>query len=109
MNLGIEDAYVFAECAADALAGTLDRLTDYGRLRHGVHRDVIRRIKMLTEIARGQPDVVGLLRHCLIPGLTRFGPTAHAMVELLTGLDHPVAVRGKASEVRDSRSVAMHR
>jgi hypothetical protein len=33
---------------------------------------------------------VGTLRHYLIPAMTRFGPTAHAMTALLTGLDHKV-------------------
>lgn len=36
MNLGIEDAFVFAACAADALQGDLTRLADYARLRHAV-------------------------------------------------------------------------
>ena len=37
MNLGIEDAFVFAACAADALEGNLPRLADYGRLRQAAH------------------------------------------------------------------------
>lgn len=32
MNLGIEDAYVFAECVVAALGGELSRLDDFGRL-----------------------------------------------------------------------------
>jgi 2-polyprenyl-6-methoxyphenol hydroxylase-like FAD-dependent oxidoreductase len=92
MNLGVEDAWVFAECAADFLAGQPERLEDYGRLRHAVHERVVRRIRLLTELARGQPGLVGLLREHLIPGLTRFGPSAHAMVALLTGLDHEVRI-----------------
>jgi len=32
MNLGIEDAYVFAKCAADELNGGGRRLADYGRI-----------------------------------------------------------------------------
>lgn len=90
MNLGIEDAYVFAEYAAEALTGRWDRLEDYGRARHKVHSSVVSRISALTKLARGQPDIVGALRHYLIPGMTKFPPTAHAMLELLTGLDHEV-------------------
>ena len=90
MNLGIEDAWVFAECAADALQGKGGRLEDYGRLRREVHRKVIGRVKALTQLARGQPDLVGALRRYLIPGMTKFPPTAHPMLELLTGLDHEV-------------------
>jgi 2-polyprenyl-6-methoxyphenol hydroxylase-like FAD-dependent oxidoreductase len=90
MNLGIEDAWVFAEYAAEALHGEWGRVEDFGRLRHGVHHKVISRIKALTELARGQPDLVGALRRYLIPGMTKFPPTAHAMLNLLTGLDHEV-------------------
>jgi 2-polyprenyl-6-methoxyphenol hydroxylase-like FAD-dependent oxidoreductase len=90
MNLGIEDAYVFADCARDALAGRWDRLEDYGRLRHQVHRKVIWRIWALTKLARGQPEFMGMLRHYLIPAMTRFPPVCHAMLQLLTGLDHDV-------------------
>ena len=90
MNLGIEDACVFAECAAVALQGERRRLKDFGRSRHKVHRKVIGRIKVLTKLARGQPGLVGGLRHCLIPGMTKFPPTSHSMLELLTGLDHVV-------------------
>ncbi|MEX3686864.1 FAD-dependent oxidoreductase [Paraburkholderia sp. BR14263] len=90
MNLGIEDAWVYAHCAADFLADQPGRLGDYGRLRHAVHEKVVSHIKLLTELARGRPDLVGLLRDHLIPGLTKFGPSAHAMVALLTGLDSDV-------------------
>ena len=93
MNLGIEDAYVFAECAVEALGGKLERLGDYGRLRRTVHERIISRIKALTELARGQPDLVGALRRYLLPGATKFPPTAHAMIALLTGLDHELSTR----------------
>jgi len=90
MNLGIEDAYVFAECAADALQGEWDRLDDFDCLRREVHHKVIGRVKALTELARGQPDLVGALRRYLIPGMTKFPPRAYAMTDLLTGIDHEV-------------------
>jgi 2-polyprenyl-6-methoxyphenol hydroxylase-like FAD-dependent oxidoreductase len=90
MNLGIEDAYVFAECASDALQGRWRRLEDFGRLRREVHHKVIGRIRALTRLARGQPDLVGALRRYLIPGVTKFPPTAAPTIQLLTGLDHEV-------------------
>jgi 2-polyprenyl-6-methoxyphenol hydroxylase-like FAD-dependent oxidoreductase len=89
MNLGIEDAYVFAACAADALGGNWDRLGDYARLRHPVHREVVSRMDRLTTLARGQPKWVAALRHYLIPGMTRFGPVAHRMRDFIAGLDEP--------------------
>ena len=90
MNLGIEDAYVFAECALRALGGDVSQIEAYGRQRHEVHTKVVARIKTLTAFARGRPDIVGALRRYLIPGMTKFPPTAHPMVQLLTGLDHEV-------------------
>jgi 2-polyprenyl-6-methoxyphenol hydroxylase-like FAD-dependent oxidoreductase len=90
MNLGIEDAYVFAECAVAALDGQSSGLEDFGGLRREVHHKVIGRVRALTELARGQPDLIGALRRYLIPGMTKFPPTAHAMLKLLTGLDHEV-------------------
>jgi 2-polyprenyl-6-methoxyphenol hydroxylase-like FAD-dependent oxidoreductase len=88
MNLGIEDAYVFAACAADALAGRWERLDDYERLRHPLQRQVVDRIHAVTAFVRGRPDLVGGLRRFVLPGLARFGPTAHLMARTLTGLDH---------------------
>ena len=93
MNLGIEDAYVFAKCAADELHGGDRRLADYGRIRHAVDAGVVERIKKLTQLARGRPELVALFRRYLIPGLTKFPPTAHQMIKLVTGLDHAVEVK----------------
>lgn len=74
MNLGIEDAYVFAECAVEALGGQPDRLDDHGRLRKDVHHKVTDRIRTLTELVRGQSDIVGAIRRYLVPGMTKFRP-----------------------------------
>jgi 2-polyprenyl-6-methoxyphenol hydroxylase-like FAD-dependent oxidoreductase len=59
MNLGIEDAFVFAHCAVDALHGNLKRLSDYGLMRHEVHARVVARVDRLTRLARGQPAITG--------------------------------------------------
>lgn len=93
LNLGIEDAYVFAACAADALAGDPSRLADYGRLRHPVHRGVVRRIALMTRLVRGRPAPVGALRHFALPHLARFAPTARLMARIATGLDHEVMTK----------------
>jgi hypothetical protein len=42
-------------------------------------------------LARGQPAIVGVLRR-LMPAITTFGPAHRSMVELVTGLDHPIEV-----------------
>ncbi len=90
MNLGIEDAYVYAACAADALNGHVERIWDYSRLRHSVHKMVVGRMDRLTALARGRPSGIGLLRHYLIPTMAGVGPLTRIMRDFLTGLDHPV-------------------
>ena len=98
MNLGIEDAFVFAQHAVDALgSGELARIAEYGALRHTVHKQVVSRIEKLTQLGRGQPDLVGLLRRYLIPGMTRFSPTEHMMMDLVTGLDHDMPLEHAAA------------
>jgi len=88
MNLGIEDAFVFAACAADALEGKLARLADYARLRSPVHAQVVRRMALLTRLARGRPELMGGLRHFLFPLVASFGPAAHRMRDFVAGVDH---------------------
>jgi 2-polyprenyl-6-methoxyphenol hydroxylase-like FAD-dependent oxidoreductase len=88
MNLGIEDAFVYAACASDRLDGRENALAEYERLRQPIHRRVVARMDRLTTLARGQPGWVGIARHYLIPTLTNFAPLAKTMREFLTGLDH---------------------
>jgi 2-polyprenyl-6-methoxyphenol hydroxylase-like FAD-dependent oxidoreductase len=90
MNLGIEDAYVFAACAADVLKGETTRLSDYGRLRQAAHRQVVSEVERLTQLARGRPGVIGIFRQMFVPFMTVFPPTARAVKNLVTGLDHKV-------------------
>jgi 3-(3-hydroxy-phenyl)propionate hydroxylase len=90
MNLGIEDAYVYAGCAADALAGRRDAIDNYAKLWHPVHKTVVGRMDYLTILARGTPEWVGLMRRYLFPTMAGFGPVTRLMRKFLTGLDHPV-------------------
>jgi 2-polyprenyl-6-methoxyphenol hydroxylase-like FAD-dependent oxidoreductase len=90
MNLGIEDAWVFADCAADALGGRLSRLASYPPLRHPVHRQVVRRIAALTRLMHGRPASLRELRDILVPRLIHFGPARRQFLRVAGGLDHPV-------------------
>lgn len=90
MNLGIEDAWVFAACAARALADDPAHMADYGRLRLPVHQSVVRRVELLTRLARGRPAPVAALRRLMLPLLTALPPTAARMRGTVTGLDHAV-------------------
>ena len=93
MNLGIEDAFVFAACAADALNGDLSRIADYARVRHAVDAAWVKTSRTLTGFVAGQSPAVRLIK--------RIGPPIAAsmpgLVELALkrglGLDHPTTVR----------------
>lgn len=93
MNLGIEDAFVYAACAADALSGAPGRLADYARLRHPVHGQVVARMRRLTTLARGRPRWLGAARRYVMPAIAAFPPAAQLMRRTLTGMDHQVRTR----------------
>jgi 2-polyprenyl-6-methoxyphenol hydroxylase-like FAD-dependent oxidoreductase len=92
MNLGMEDAYVYAVCAEELIKGCSGPIKDYSRLRHPIHKMVARRMDRLTALAPGRPGWVGLLRHYLIPTMANVGPLTRIMRDFLTGLDHPIRV-----------------
>lgn len=90
MNLGIEDAYVYADCAADALAGHPERLRDYATLRHAVHLSVVRRIGAVTRLVHGRPPWLRWLRDEVVPVAGHLGFARQLMMRTVGGLDHPV-------------------
>ena len=92
MNLGIEDAWVYAACAEGARNGDASRIEDYARLRRPVHTRVVARMDRLTTLARGRPRWVEVLRNSLLPAVAGFGPAARMIREFVSGLDHDVAV-----------------
>lgn len=93
MNLGIEDAFVFAACAADALAGQSGRLEDYTRLRHPIDAAWVRTARTMT----GRIETPGLLGALALrfapPLLARLPFVVDAAIGRAMGLDHPVRVR----------------
>lgn len=93
MNLGVEDAYVFAACAADFLAGEPGRLEDYGRLRHAVDGKVVRAVRALTGAVRDTSPTADLVRRMLIPVVTRLPFVMNRVLKTGMGLDHPVRLR----------------
>jgi hypothetical protein len=81
MNLGIEDAYVFAKLMA---AGEIEK---YGKTRHTVDQRVVNGISRLTEMPRGLTPWSSVARF-LLPIL---GPLiAPKMRKWLIGLDHEI-------------------
>ena len=93
MNLGIEDAFVFAACASDALDGDLSRIADYARLRHAVDAAWVNTSRRLTAFVASEAPAVRLVKRiappiaAAIPGLLELG------LKRAMGLDHPTAVR----------------
>ncbi|MGV8929104.1 MAG: FAD-dependent oxidoreductase [Brevundimonas sp.] len=93
MNLGIEDAFVFAACAADFLAGHTGRLDDYGRVRHPVDAAVVSRVRALTSAVRDTSGTADLMRRLALPLLSRLPFLTNRILRVGMGLDHPVTVR----------------
>ena len=93
MNLGIEDAYVFAACAADALKGDVGRLADYGRLRHRVDHQVVRRVELITRLVRARSPALQMLRHFGLPLAVKATALTKRFKQTATGLDHDVALK----------------
>jgi 2-polyprenyl-6-methoxyphenol hydroxylase-like FAD-dependent oxidoreductase len=90
MNLGIEDAWVFAQLAKRALdSGSTDPLAAYGRLRREADAGVVRRVKFGTETVLGY-GLAGRLRGLLLPVVTRVPAARMLAMRLVAGLDHPV-------------------
>ncbi len=84
MNLGIEDAWVFAELAARG------RLGQYGALRRHVDHDVVKRIEALTTMVIGEQPWLRGVRDLILPAMLNL-PLRGRMLRTLTGLDHKLA------------------
>ncbi len=86
MNLGIEDAYVFAALVAE------DRLSDYESLRRPVIESVVKTVARATEIPRGKTMTARLVRR--MPWLVSWmAPKAEGAVRTwVLGLDHEIGL-----------------
>ncbi|NBW07039.1 MAG: FAD-dependent monooxygenase [Caulobacteraceae bacterium] len=93
MNLGIEDAFVFAACADDFLKGQTNRLEDYNRLRHPVDATVVKRVRALTSLVRNVSPAAYILKGVVPPIVSRLPFVFNAALKVGMGLDHPVALR----------------
>jgi len=93
MNLGIEDAFVYAACAADFLNGEAGRLEDYNRIRHPVDAAVVDRVRGLTNMIRNTSPLADWLKGVVPPVLSHLPFVLNAGLRVGMGLDHPVVVR----------------
>lgn len=92
MNLGIEDAFVFAACAARFLGGEAGALTAYGDSRRKVDGDVVRRIERLTGLVRARGPFAPLVRAAVLPMVAHIRPLQHVFARMGMGLDHPLII-----------------
>jgi len=84
MNLGVEDAYVFAVLAAEG------RLQDYQRLRYPIDEAVMRQVERITAVPRGKTRLAKAVRS-LAPLLAPMIPLGASSVgRWVLGLDHEV-------------------
>lgn len=86
MNLGIEDAYVFAALVAER------RLEDYERLRRPVVKSVMQTVERITEVPRGR-SLLAKVVWTTAPVLAPFASfVTGSASEWILGLDHKVSV-----------------
>lgn len=82
MNLGLEDAWVFAELVRTG------KLSEYDRLRRPVDRGVVLRINVLSRIATAESWFTRFLRTFVLLRAIQVPFIRARMVATVTGLDH---------------------
>jgi 2-polyprenyl-6-methoxyphenol hydroxylase-like FAD-dependent oxidoreductase len=82
MNLGLEDAWVFAKLMRAS------QLPEYDGLRRHVDRRVVRRVDVLSRVASAESRFWRFARAYLLPAATRIPLVRSRMVATVTGLDH---------------------
>jgi 2-polyprenyl-6-methoxyphenol hydroxylase-like FAD-dependent oxidoreductase len=84
MNLGVEDAFVFAALASQG------RIEDYEAIRRPVVNSVVRHVEQLTAVPRGRSFAARLAR-TLLPVVAPVLPVVAGNVRtFILGLDHEV-------------------
>jgi len=82
MNLGLEDAWVFAELVRT------DRLRAYDQLRRPVDRRVVRRVELLSRLVTAKSAFTRFLRAFVFPTAVKLPLVRGLMVRTVSGLDH---------------------
>lgn len=83
MNLGIEDAWVFAQLARN------DQLSHYASRRYPIDRGVVRHVALFSRVVACEPAIFKLLRP-VVPWLVRAGLPTARMMAIVTGTGHPL-------------------
>jgi 2-polyprenyl-6-methoxyphenol hydroxylase-like FAD-dependent oxidoreductase len=82
MNLGLEDAWVFAELVRT------DRLESYDRVRRPVDRRVVRRVELLSRLVTAEAGFTRFMRTFVFPRAVTLPFLRGLMVRTVSGLDH---------------------
>jgi len=82
MNLGLEDAWVFAELVRT------DRLRAYDQLRRSVDRRVVHRVELLSRLVSAEAGFTRFLRGFVFPPAVKLPFVRGMMVRTVSGLDH---------------------
>ena len=82
MNLGLEDARVFAELVQT------NRLSDYNRRRRPVDAQVVRRVELISRIVSPESYCYRFLRAFVFPMAIKMPFLRARMMGTVTGLDH---------------------
>jgi 2-polyprenyl-6-methoxyphenol hydroxylase-like FAD-dependent oxidoreductase len=84
MNLGIEDAYVFAALVQQG------RQADYANARKPVDEAVVRRVERLTRLVNGQTGMLQFIRYYMLPFMISMPWLYRRILPTVVGLDHPI-------------------
>ncbi len=92
MNLGIEDAWVWAACAEAFLKGESGKLAAYGESRRHFDFGVVKRVERLTNGVRARGPLAAALRPIILPLVAAVPPLRNALLRQAIGLDHPLVI-----------------
>jgi 2-polyprenyl-6-methoxyphenol hydroxylase-like FAD-dependent oxidoreductase len=82
MNLGLEDAWVFAELVRT------NRLSEYDQLRRPVDRRVVRQVESFSRVVSAESRIARFARTFLLPTATKVPFIRSRLLRTVAGLDH---------------------
>jgi 2-polyprenyl-6-methoxyphenol hydroxylase-like FAD-dependent oxidoreductase len=100
MNLGLEDAWVFAELVRT------NRLPEYNQLRRPVDRRVVRQVEFISRVVSADSRFNRFMRAFLFPLALKLPFLRTRFIRTATGLDHPLPDLGAKGA---SGTAARHR
>jgi 2-polyprenyl-6-methoxyphenol hydroxylase-like FAD-dependent oxidoreductase len=92
MNLGVEDAWVFANL------GRTGRLAEYNALRHPVDQRVVREVEFFSKLIASDAPQFRFARRYMLPVVART-PLQARIKRTVTGLDHALPTGLEANEI----------